>query len=75
MYLRPQNLNEACAALASGPAAILSGGTDFFPALGDRPAPERILDLSRLASLRGVTVDPDAVRIGAATTWTDSTLR
>lgn len=70
MYLQPRSVEEACAALARAPAAILAGGTDVYPALGDRPAP-RLIDLSRIAGLRGIGHQPDHVRIGAATTWTD----
>lgn len=70
MYLRPQTIGEACTALASGPASLLSGGTDFYPALGERRPPDRIVDLSRVHELRGIAIDREHVRIGATTTWT-----
>jgi len=58
-------------ALASGPFKILAGGTDYYPALRDRPASEDTLDLTRIAELRGITTTADGWRIGATTTWTD----
>ncbi len=69
MYARPRTVTEACAVLAQAPAAVLSGGTDFFPALGQRPAPDRILDLSRIDELVGISRDEGLFRIGARTTW------
>ncbi|MBM3570237.1 MAG: xanthine dehydrogenase family protein subunit M [Alphaproteobacteria bacterium] len=70
-YARPTSLREALAALAEGPAVPLAGGTDLYPARVGRPPPERVLDLSAVAELRGVTQDADSIRIGAAVTWTE----
>ncbi|TDR94408.1 FAD binding domain-containing protein [Enterovirga rhinocerotis] len=69
MYLRPSTLREACEALVEAPAAILAGGTDFFPALADRPPPPRILDLSRIDGLDGLEIIDGVLRIGARVTW------
>lgn len=69
MYLRPRTIQEACGALAEAPAAILSGGTDFYPALGDRPRPARILDLSAVEGLAAIAVTGTHVAIGARATW------
>ena len=71
MYIRPTTLAEAVSALAAGEAQILAGGTDFYPALGDRLPRGRILDISGLSELRGVSFEPDWVRIGGLTTWSD----
>lgn len=68
---RPRELDEALALLAEAPAAMVAGGTDVFPALGSRPAPERVVDLSALAGLRGIARAGAAWHIGAGTTWTD----
>ena len=70
MFYRPTTLREATEALASG-GQVLAGGTDFFPALGIRPAPERIIDVSRVSELRGIHFGPDQIRIGGATTWSE----
>jgi CO/xanthine dehydrogenase FAD-binding subunit len=71
VYLRPEALEEAVAALAAQPLTVLAGGTDFYPARVGRAIADDILDVSRIAGLRGITETEDAFRIGAATTWTD----
>ena len=71
MYLRPAKLQEAIEALASRPLTILAGGTDHYPSRVGRPAGEDILDLTRVAGLRGIRKTPQGWRIGAATTWTE----
>jgi CO/xanthine dehydrogenase FAD-binding subunit len=71
MYLRPRSLDEALDALATTGAQILAGGTDVFPALGDRPQTRPFLDITALPELRGIGLEPDHVRIGATTTWTE----
>jgi CO/xanthine dehydrogenase FAD-binding subunit len=63
-------LNETLTLLAE-PARLLAGGTDVFPGAGERPLTGRIVDISRLRELRGVTRTSGEIRIGAATTWTD----
>ena len=50
---------------------MLSGGTDFYPALGDRMAQEPVMDISGLRELRGISSDADYIRIGGLTTWSD----
>jgi CO/xanthine dehydrogenase FAD-binding subunit len=70
-YIRPNTLHEAVALLARGRVQILSGGTDFYPALGERIVRGTVMDVSRISELRGVRVEPDYFRIGGLTTWTD----
>ena len=70
MFHQPADLGEALAILGRGGCVPLSGGTDVFPALVDRP-PVPLLDLSRIAGLRGISYDNAHIRFGAATTWTD----
>jgi CO/xanthine dehydrogenase FAD-binding subunit len=70
-YLKPRTLNEAVTLLATGEARILSGGTDFYPALGDRVMRQPVLDISALRELRGVSRDQNYFRIGGLTTWTE----
>ena len=69
MYSRPKTLDAALHVLAQDGGQILSGGTDFFPALGDRPAPERVIDISGLSEIKGIAVEADHIRIGGLTTW------
>jgi CO/xanthine dehydrogenase FAD-binding subunit len=69
MYLRPGTLGEAVEALAAHGGRVLAGGTDFFPALGDRPLREPVIDISGIDELAHVSVTTDEVRIGARATW------
>jgi CO/xanthine dehydrogenase FAD-binding subunit len=71
LYLRPESVDEALAALAARQLAVLAGGTDFYPARVGRPVFEDVLDISRLAELRGIRDEGRHWRIGALTTWTD----
>lgn len=70
-YVKPKTVDEALAVLAAGESRILSGGTDFYPALGDRAVQGSVLDISSLKDLRGITKENNHYRIGGLTTWTD----
>ncbi len=71
-YLSPTTLDEALGALdGPGPVAVIAGGTDWFPALGERAFVGTMLDVTRVAGLRGITASGDGWRIGGATTWSD----
>lgn len=71
MYLRPKTLDEAVSLLASPGGQVLAGGTDFYPALGERLPQGRIVDITALGEIRGISVGSDQVRIGGLTTWTE----
>jgi CO/xanthine dehydrogenase FAD-binding subunit len=71
LYIRPRTLAEAVTALSPGSARILCGGTDFFPAQGERPVQDPVVDVSALEELRGVICEKNYFRIGGVTTWTD----
>jgi CO/xanthine dehydrogenase FAD-binding subunit len=71
LYLRPNTLAEAVHALASSGGQILAGGTDFFPSLGDRPVSGAVVDISGLRELKGVIREPQYIRIGGLTTWSE----
>jgi CO/xanthine dehydrogenase FAD-binding subunit len=70
-YIKPRTLDEAMALLAAGEARILSGGTDFYPALGDRVVHGPVVDVSGLGELRGVSSEAGWFRIGGLTTWSE----
>lgn len=74
-YSSADTLPEALQLLGEGNVRIVAGGTDFFPMLGDRQAPPKVLDVSFLAELRGIRQaesGPEAGwTIGATTTWTE----
>jgi CO/xanthine dehydrogenase FAD-binding subunit len=71
LYLRPTTLEEAARILAQQGGTILSGGTDFFPALGDLPPSGTVVDISAIHSMKGITTAPDVHRIGGLTTWSE----
>jgi CO/xanthine dehydrogenase FAD-binding subunit len=71
LYFRPRTLHEAVHVLATHGGPILSGGTDFFPALGDRPVPSSVIDISALSEIKGIIVESDYIRIGGLTTWSE----
>jgi CO/xanthine dehydrogenase FAD-binding subunit len=71
LYLRPKTLDEAVNLLASPGGQILAGGTDFYPSLAE-PLPQgRVVDITALREIRGISFEPEQVRIGALTTWSD----
>jgi xanthine dehydrogenase small subunit len=73
----PASLADAYAVLAGStvesPITPIAGGTDVMVRITGEigEPPVRMVDLSRLAELRGITVDGTAVVIGAATTYTE----
>jgi CO/xanthine dehydrogenase FAD-binding subunit len=71
LYSRPRTLDEAVHVLTRQGGQILSGGTDFFPALGDRPAPDRVVDISGITEIKGIAVEANCIRIGGLTTWSE----
>ena len=71
MYLRPKTLQEAVSVLAGSGGQILAGGTDFYPALGDRLLQGDVIDITALGEIRGISFEPEHIRIGGLTTWTE----
>ena len=69
LYFRPGTLDEAVHVLAAHGGQILSGGTDFFPALGDRPLPDSVVDVSAISEIKGIAVETGHIRLGGLTTW------
>lgn len=69
-YRRPGTVNEADLALKAAPGAkLLAGGQTLIPTLRMRLAnPETIIDLSGIASLRGISRKDGGLAIGAMTT-------
>jgi carbon-monoxide dehydrogenase medium subunit len=69
-YLAPATVEEALAALSQhgDEAKIMAGGQSLLPVLRMRlNAPEMVIDLGKIASLRGIRDDGDAIVIGAMT--------
>ena len=73
-YLAPSSVEEALSALAEhgDEAKILAGGQSLLPVLRMRlNAPEVVIDLGGISSMRGIRDDGDAIVIGAMTTHHD----
>ncbi|MGB3440773.1 MAG: xanthine dehydrogenase family protein subunit M [Actinophytocola sp.] len=73
-YVAPTTVDDAVRALseAGEDAKIIAGGQSLMPVLRMRlAAPSKLIDLGRIAELRGVREDGDALVIGAMTTHYD----
>lgn len=70
-YAKPKTLDEALALLGSGAWRVVAGATDFYPALGNRPLRDDVLDINAIDGLRGVSSTDTHVILGARTTWTE----
>ena len=73
-YLSPNNLTQAISLLGStwGSNEILAGGTDLLALMKDDVlAPKRLINIKDIKDLRGVSSDPDGIRVGALTTLGD----
>jgi carbon-monoxide dehydrogenase medium subunit len=76
-YEAPASVDEALQVLAGAgdrEVKVLAGGQSLMPVLRLRmAAPELIVDLGRIAELRGVRDDGDAIVLGSMTTHDDVT--
>ena len=72
-YVAPSELGQAVALLQGNPNAVpLAGGVSLIPAMTTRrSAPALLVDLGKIAELRGITVSGDGVRIGATATYAE----
>jgi carbon-monoxide dehydrogenase medium subunit len=74
-YTRPASLDEALKLLGAddGGGKLIAGGQSLLPILKLRLAsPERLIDIGRLAELKGVRKLPDGrLAVGAMTTYTE----
>lgn len=70
-YAQPKKLEEALDLLANDRWSILSGGTDFYPALRDQAPTGNVLDIYALDDLRSIDDSDEFLRIGALVTWSD----
>lgn len=68
-YHKPKSVPEAVALLANGAEGQpIAGGMSLLPALKQRLAsPAALIDLSAIATLKGITADGDLLTIGAMT--------
>jgi CO/xanthine dehydrogenase FAD-binding subunit len=74
-YFCAVSIPEACRLLAgaNGEGRIIAGGQTLVPLLAMRLArPSLLVDINRIADLRGITLSDDAVTIKACTTQADA---
>jgi carbon-monoxide dehydrogenase medium subunit len=67
-YVRVDSLDQAFEAYTSarGAGCYLAGGQSLVPALSLRlQSPELLIDISRIAALRGIALNGDVLRVGA----------
>jgi len=68
-YHRAASVTDAAKLLKNRDAKLLSGGMTLIPAMKTRlAAPSDLVDISRIDSLKGITVSGKTVSIGAGTT-------
>jgi CO/xanthine dehydrogenase FAD-binding subunit len=69
----PARLSEAYALLAGRGIVPIAGGTDLMVRITGEigPIPDRMLDLSRLDALEGISLEDGALVLGARTTFTE----
>ena len=73
MYHKPKTLEEAVSLLSSHQEGqILAGGTDFYPSLGETLPQGRVVDISALREIRGISIEAEWIRIGGLTTWSEA---
>ncbi|MGA7325613.1 MAG: xanthine dehydrogenase family protein subunit M [Rhodomicrobium sp.] len=73
-YVRARSPIEAVQLLANigDGARVIAGGQSLLPALNLRlDTPTHLIDISGIAELRGISVKPDGIRIGAGTRHSD----
>ncbi|HEY0450966.1 xanthine dehydrogenase family protein subunit M [Actinophytocola sp.] len=73
-YVAPTTVDDAVRALAEAgeDAKVIAGGQSLLPVLRMRlAAPSKLIDLGKVAELRGIREDGDSIVIGAMTTHYD----
>ena len=72
-YTRPASLDEALGLIGSGGSKVIAGGQSLLPLLKLRLASvDRLVDIGRLAELKGVRSLPDGrLGVGALTTYAE----
>jgi CO/xanthine dehydrogenase FAD-binding subunit len=71
LFAQPTRLDEALDLAARTRPLVLAGGTDLMVGASADLGPGPVMDISRIAELKGVTVEDDAVVIGGGTTWSE----
>lgn len=73
-YIRPTTIDEAITLLAdpAHDSRVLAGGTDLLVHIRQHPPDfDRVIDISLLPELRGITRAGDIIRLGSGVTYAD----
>jgi len=71
-YLYPATGEEALHLLNQGRGRIIAGGTDLLPDVqAGKIQPDRLIDITRIPTLRKISFSPSWVTIGAAVTFAE----
>jgi CO/xanthine dehydrogenase FAD-binding subunit len=71
LFAQPTRLDEALDLAARTRPLVLAGGTDLMVGASADLGPGPVMDISRIAELKGVTVEDDSIVIGGGTTWSE----
>ncbi len=71
LYAQPTRLDEALDLAARYRPRVLAGGTDVMVGAMADLGPGPVLDITRVAEIKGITLADDAVTIGGGTTWSE----
>lgn len=71
LFAQPTRLDEALDLAARTRPLVLAGGTDLMVGASADLGPGPVLDISRIAELKGIAVGDDSVVIGGGTTWSE----
>ncbi|MCF6320239.1 MAG: xanthine dehydrogenase family protein subunit M [Rhizobiaceae bacterium] len=74
-YFRPHDLSQALGWLANNEAQIVAGCTDLFAQTKSQylegKSRKKLLDITAISEISGVTHNDDHIRIGAGTSWSE----
>ena len=71
LFAQPTGLDEALDLAAKYRPLVLAGGTDLMVGARAELGPGPVLDISRVAELKGIAFSADAITIGGGTTWSE----
>jgi CO/xanthine dehydrogenase FAD-binding subunit len=71
LFAQPTRLDEALDLAARYRPLVLAGGTDLMVGASADLGPGPVMDISRVAELKGVSLEGDSVAIGGGTTWSE----
>ena len=66
----PSNLKDALDILRDSECIVISGGTDYFPALKRCNGVKKLVNLMSVPEIQGLKSERTGIRMGAALTWT-----